>query len=169
MTMYASASVTVAITQGSSSLRKRQNYNQFWQLHPLELVHFDFLIIGGKDNSDKNILVITDHFTEYMQAYVTSSQTASVVAKMLWDQFLVQYSCPSRILTDQGCNFKSKLVQELCGLAKVKKLRTTPYRPETNGACKRFNLTLISMLGTLPAHAKSNWQDWVTTMTHAYN
>ena len=72
-------------------------------------------------------------------------------------------------MTDHRCNFESKLVQELCELVQVQKLRTTPYRPETKGAYKRFKLTLINMLGTLPTHVKSNWQDWVTTMTHAYN
>ena len=25
------------------------------------------------------------------------------------------------------------------------------------------------MLETLPTHAKKNWQEWVTTLTHAYN
>ena len=25
------------------------------------------------------------------------------------------------------------------------------------------------MLGTLPSHAKKNWQEWVATLTHAYN
>ena len=25
------------------------------------------------------------------------------------------------------------------------------------------------MLGTLPTHAWKNWQEWVTTLTHAYN
>ena len=25
------------------------------------------------------------------------------------------------------------------------------------------------MLGTLPHHAKKNWQEWITTLTHAYN
>ena len=25
------------------------------------------------------------------------------------------------------------------------------------------------MLGTLPPHSKKNWQDWVATLTHAYN
>ena len=26
-----------------------------------------------------------------------------------------------------------------------------------------------NMLGPLPTHAKKNWQEWVTTLTHAYN
>ena len=44
-----------------------------------------------------------------------------------------------------------------------------PYRPETNGTCECFNSTLINMLGTLPVESKKEWQDWVSTMTHAYN
>ena len=59
--------------------------------------------------------------------------------------------------------------EELCSLAKVKKLCTSPYHPETNGQCEHFNATLISMLGMLPSHAKKNWQEWITTLTHAYN
>ena len=27
----------------------------------------------------------------------------------------------------------------------------------------------MSMLGTLPTHAKKNWPEWVSTLTHAYN
>ena len=45
---------------------------------------------------------------------------------------------------------------ELCELAQVKQLCTSPYHPETNGQCEHFNATLIGMLGTLPTHAKKN-------------
>ena len=27
----------------------------------------------------------------------------------------------------------------------------------------------MTMLGTLPVHAKKNWPEWVSTLTHAYN
>ena len=27
----------------------------------------------------------------------------------------------------------------------------------------------MSKLGTLPIHVKKNWQEWVSTLTHAYN
>ena len=41
--------------------------------YPVELVHLDFLTLGGKagDNRNVNILIVTDHFTKYVQAYVT--------------------------------------------------------------------------------------------------
>ena len=108
---------------------------------PLELVHIDFLTIESeKTDKDINILVVTDHFTRYAQAFVTHSQTASVVANTLWERFFAHYGFPEKILSDQGRNFESKLIAELCQLVQVKKLRTTPYRPEGNGACEWFNL-----------------------------
>ena len=52
----------------------------------MELVHVDYLTIeaneGGKDI---HILVITNHFTRYVQAIVTSSQTAMCTTQNLWD------------------------------------------------------------------------------------
>ena len=93
----------------------------------------------------------------------------ATVAKTLWDTFFVHYGFPEKILSDQGQNFKSKLLEELCLLAQVKKLRTTPYRPEGNGSCERFNRTLILMLGTLPEEFKAEWMNHVNTLTYAYN
>ena len=81
----------------------------------------------------------------------------------------MHYGLPEKILSDQGRNFESSLISELCEFSKIKKLRMTPYRPETNGQCERFNSTLINMLGTLPLDAKPNWTDHVSTLVHAYN
>ena len=44
-----------------------------------------------KTGKDVNILVVTDHFTQYAQAFVTPSQTAQVVAQTLWDEFFMHY------------------------------------------------------------------------------
>ena len=108
-------------------------------------------------------MIVTDHFTRYAQTYVTLNQKATTVAKTLWDRFFVHYRFPEKILSDQGQNFKSKLLEELCLLTQVKKMRTTPYRPEENGSCEWFNWTLISMLGTLPEEFKAEWTNHVNT------
>ena len=136
----------------------------------MELVHIDFLTVGHPESERQiNVMVITDHFTRYAQVYVTPNQTVPVVAKTLWEQFLTHYGWPRKILTDQGKSFENNLFRELCALAQVQKLRTMPYRPQSNGSCKRFNQMLIRMLGTLPQHAKRNWSEWVYSLTHAYN
>ena len=127
--------------------------------YPLELIHLDFLTIGGKQDKRKNVLVVTDHFTRYAQCYVTDSQTAETVADVMVNQYFSHYGWPEKILTDKGRCFENHLFQEICDQAKVKKLRTTSYHPQTNGQCERFNKTLLQMLGTIPIHEKKQWQD----------
>ena len=108
--------------------QEREKMKPIHSTYPLDLIHIDFLMIG-KEGTDKatNIMVITDHFTQYAQAYITPKQTAPVVAKTLWDQFLVHYGWPTKILTDQGKSLKNNPVKELCSLAQVQKLCTMPY------------------------------------------
>ena len=105
------------------------------------MVHIDFLMIGGKKDprKDINVLVVTDHFTRYAQAYVTTSQTAVTVARVLFTQFFTQYGWPTKLITDQGSQFEGRLFQNLTKEAKIRKIRMTPYHPEGNAQCERFN------------------------------
>ena len=138
--------------------------------YPMELVHMDYLMIeineGGKD---VHILVITDHFTQYAQAIVSSLQTAKCTTQKLWDKFIVHYGFLEKILTDQGCNFESDLLKALHEIAQVKKIWTSEYHPQTNGQCKHFNVTLINMLDPLPEKPKGTCREQVPTLLHAYN
>ena len=139
--------------------------------YPLELIHMDFLTIGSKTASTKdiNVLVITDRFTRYAQGYVTSNQTAKTVAEKLYHGFLVHYGWPERIHSDQGGSFKNIVIKELCSIVQVQKSRTTPYHPKGNAQVEKFNHTLIHMIGTLEVNEKESWQDWVATLTLAHN
>ena len=53
--------------------------------------------------------------------------------------------------------------------AKIRKIRTRPYHPEGNAQLEQFNRTLLNMLGAMPPNAKNEWEEWVSSMTHAYN
>ena len=138
--------------------------------YAMELVHIDYMTIeAAKRGKDVHISVITDHFTRYAQAIVTSLQTAKCTAQNLWDKFIVHYGLPEKILTDQGHKVESDLSKTFYEITQVKKIQTLGYHPQTNGQCKCFNVTLINMLGTLPAKPKSTWKEQVPTLVHAYN
>ena len=136
---------------------------------PLELVHMDYLSLEQSKGNIENILVITDHFTRYALAYPSKTQTAQATARILWDNFICHYGFPEKFISDQGRNFESDLIRELCKIAGVKKVHTTPYHQQGNGQCERFNSTLCNMLGTLSEEEKSDWKSYLGCMTHAYN
>ena len=98
---------------------------------PLELIHLDNLKIEPSKGNVANVLIITDHFTRYAQAFPSKTQTALATVKLLSNSFILHYGFPSKIITDQGRNFESELIENLCQVAGVKKLRTSPYHPQT--------------------------------------
>ncbi len=128
----------------------------------------DFLSLEPDQSNTKDILVITDHFTKYAVAVPTRNQKAQTVARCLWDHFLVHYGFPEKLHSDQGTDFESRTIKELCKVAGISKTRTTPYHPRGNPV-ERFNRTLLQMLGTLNNKEKSRWNDYVKPLVHAYN
>lgn len=100
---------------------------------PLELVCMDYLSLEPDRSNTKDILVITEHFTKYAVAVPTSNQRARTVAKSLWENFIGHYGFPERLHSDQGPDFESKTIKELCDLTGMKKVWTTPYHPREPG------------------------------------
>lgn len=135
---------------------------------PLELLCMDFLSLEADKSGTKDILVITDHFTKFAVAIPTPNQKARTVAKCLWENFMVHYGIPEKLHSDQGPDFESRTIKELCQVAGIHKVRTTPYHPRGNPV-ERFNRTLLDMLGTLQNQDKSCWRNHVKPLVHAFN
>ncbi len=79
----------------------------------------DFLSLEPNTCNTKNILVLTDYFTKFAVAIPTTNQKAKTVAKCLRDNFIVYYGIPEQLHTDQGPDFESKLIKELCEVAGI--------------------------------------------------
>ena len=91
------------------------------------------------------ILVICDYATRYPEAVPLRSVDAEHVAEELVKLF-TRVGVPAEILTDQGSNFMSQLLVEVYNLLHIIPIRTSPYRPQTDGLVERFNQTLKAML-----------------------
>ena len=87
---------------------------------PMEMVALDYLTLEDGRGGVANVLVITDHFSKYAVAIPTTNQTARTTACVLFDAFIVHYGFPTRIHSDQGRNFESRIIKELCAMAGMK-------------------------------------------------
>lgn len=136
---------------------------------PMDLVCIDFLSMEPDSRGISNVLVVTDHFTRYAQAFPSKNQKALTVARILVEKYFVHYGLPARIHSDQGRDFESRLIRELLTTLGVRKSRTTPYHPQGDPQPERFNRTLLSMLATLGQEKKRAWSQHVAALVHAYN
>ena len=103
---------------------------------PLQLVFMDFVRLDKASDGRESVLVITDAYTKYTKAIPATSknnQLAINVAKILMNEWIFNFGTPQRIHTDQGRNFQSEIVEELCKLFGIVQSRTSPYHPKGNG------------------------------------
>ena len=97
--------------------------------HPMQLVATG--IVGPFPESSSGnsyILVAADYFTRWVKVNPIPCQEAAVVAKLV-DEMFWRFSPPEQLLSDQGHQFESQLMAEVCKLLGIQKSRTTPYHP----------------------------------------
>ena len=116
---------------------------------------------------NKYVIVITDYLTRFVLAVATRDQTAETTAHALMEKFL-EYGLPERLITDNGPNFRSRVLAQMCHHLRTAHLFTTPYHPQFDGLCKRFNRTMASMLRGFVSDHQGDWDLYLPYLLHAY-
>ena len=136
---------------------------------PFERVGLD---ITGKHPTSRNgfnfMLTIIDHFSKFAVAIPLRNHEATTVAEAFFVHWVSIFGAPISILTDQGAEFQGRLMTDLCRILGVEKLRTTAYKPSTNGATERLHRTLNSMLAKVIQAHQLDWDRHVPSVMAAY-
>ncbi|KAK3894240.1 hypothetical protein Pcinc_002002 [Petrolisthes cinctipes] len=109
-----------------------------------------------------------DYFTKWLEAYAIPDQEAATVAQVLVDQFFCRFGMPQELHSDQGRNFESAVFCESCKLLGIKKTRTTPLRPQSDGMVEKFNWTLGQELAKYCVEGQSEWDEKLPALLMAY-
>ena len=141
---------------------------------PGELLHVDFTSIEEtvplkEDPVIRNVLVLQDHFSKYVVAYVVKDQTARTAADTLRIGYFRVFGAPAYLISDQGKAFTGHVITHLGELYGMQKLRTSPYHAQTNGQVERMNQTIICMIGKLEEDRKARWSEHLPELLMAYN
>ena len=141
---------------------------------PMELIHIDYIgmevtVATDRNPMVKNVLVVVDHFTWYVQAFVTKNHMARTMARVLWNNYFSVFSFLQCLISDQGTEFCGKVIAAMCSLLGAEKIRTTPYHPQINGSAARVHQTLQRMIGKLDLEKRKKWLAEIGSITIAYN
>ena len=101
---------------------------------PMDLLHEDLTTTEMTLELNRlpkvvNILVFQDHFMKHVMAYVTPNHTAKTVAKFLYQGYISIFGAPAMLLSNQGANFMSSIIDKMCKVLGMKKLQnhTVPH------------------------------------------
>ena len=115
------------------------------------------------------ILVMSDLFTKYAVTVSLQDMTAATVANAIVDEWIMKFGAPAVIHTDQGSNFNSELMQDICRIFMIEKTRTTPYHPQGNEEVERFNRVIADTLSKYCAEKPQEWDVYLLYITFVYN
>ena len=87
---------------------------------------------------------------------------------MHWPQSSAVLVFLKELLSDQGSDFMSELMQIFLNDFGINHIRTSPYHPQSNGACERFNGTLKSMIRSLMDRFPDSWDMALPWVLFAY-
>ena len=117
---------------------------------------------------NRYILLVTDHFTKYVEIIPVPDMTAEVCASKILNEVISRWGCPLTIHSDQGRTYESQVFSELCRMLEVKKSRTSPRNPKGNGQSERFNRTLLRMIKAYLRGEQKDWDLYLGCLAGAY-
>jgi transposase InsO family protein len=137
---------------------------------PFDKVYMD--IVGPLEESNtgnKYILTFMDDLTRFMDCYALPTIETEQVARILIDEIICRYHIPKKLVTDQGTNFTSDLFKRICKLLQIKKLQTTAYHPQSNGALERAHRPLAEYLRAFAEKEPKNWDNLLRQAMFVHN
>ena len=120
------------------------------------------------ERGNRYILVIGDYFTRWKEVFAMKDMEAVTVAKFLVYDVICHFGVPDSLHTDQGKNFESAPIKEICQLLGIQKTSTTPYHPQSDGLVERFHRTHLNMLSMAVVDNEHCWDLHLPTILLAY-
>ena len=123
---------------------------------PFKCVAFD--LVGPLSKAKGGFLYILTYVcmsSRWPEAVALKSITARSVAETMIELFS-RTALPIKLLTDRGSQFTGILMNTLCEILAIERIKTTQYHPQSNGTIERMHGMLEAML----TKARAKGMDW---------
>ena len=102
-----------------------------------------------------------------MEAASYKTVTAAAMEKFIRNSIIARYGVPHALISDNGTNFIAKRIEEYLQSFKIKNHRSSPYRPQLNGAVESANKNLVKILKKM-AETHKDWHGQLSYVLWAY-
>jgi hypothetical protein len=113
-------------------------------------------------------LTLVDHFSKWAESIPLSNHAAPTVARALVVHVISRFGMQMQILSDRGPEFEGELFIQIMKWLEIDKIRTTAYKPSTNGTVERFHRTLNLMQGKVVHESQRDGDDRLPFVVAAY-
>jgi hypothetical protein len=126
---------------------------------PCQQWGLDFIgeINPSSSGQHKWILVATDYFTKWIEAIPTRNSTHRVVMKLLYENILIRFGCPKRLVTYNVASFKANALVDMCKSMGIQLVHSTSYYPQGNGLVESSNKSLVKIIRKLLEENQKRW------------
>ena len=134
-----------------------------------------FDIIGPLASTVENtqnkafILTATEYYTKWAEAEAYVNIKATSVVKFIKKNIIARFGIPKAFITDNGPQFISQQMNELCTKYNIELHHSTPYYPQANGQAEATNKTLLKIIKkTVQTTKGSDWPERLVEALWAY-
>ena len=140
-------------------------------LLPMEFICMDLVgpISPQTSGGNKYMLTMIDMLTGYTMAVPIPDKRAKTVCKAYRDHIYCIFGGSSRILTDNGSEFKSKEMRQICEDLDIKQVFSPVYTPQANGRLEGWHRFLKACIAKHIRGAEVEWDDLIPLTVSAYN
>ncbi|GLV33452.1 hypothetical protein CBL_20190, partial [Carabus blaptoides fortunei] len=109
-----------------------------------------------------------DTASGWVELFAMVQATAMNCAKILIDEIILRYGAPRRIISDNGAQFVSEIMQQVCYVFNITQSLTSTYHPQSNPV-ERKNRDLKPQLAIQVGKEHHTWAEKLATIRFAMN
>lgn len=119
-------------------------------------------------NQNKYLLVFQDQFSKYVVIIPLRQATANTVSKNFVKEILYKFGKPRKLITDNGSQYASNLMNDLAKQYGFEHQRIPPYSPHIN-IVERANKTIKQLLRAYVDEQQRKWDEYIPEFAFAIN
>ena len=138
---------------------------------PMEFICMDLVgpIHPPSSRGNKYVLTVIDMLTGFTIAVPIKNKNAETICTAYRDNVYCVFSGSSRMLTDNGSEFKNKEIQEVCDTLGLKHIFSPVYTPQSNGRLEGWHRFLKACIAKHIRGGGVEWDELVPLVVSAYN